>query len=183
MKMTIFLIFLLLLLNNCKENNKNNVSSSDTTKIGTFDYVNKNLANEIKSFILYCNNKLKKNEPTLYIVCFCSEEDKLNISIRNSLFYNSSLLYGYIMFENKMIAFYPKNHNRFNDLLNLDGLLKNNPKGFIDQDSQKVEIFPFDPYGRTYLVHDKDSLELIANKYLGDCEKYLYPELYPEYQK
>ena len=109
-----------------------------------------------------------------------------SLFISNSYFYDTRFLIGYQIIENKMVAFYYKyadekmNYSDFHKMLDtidkseledesscLDCLIDRSklkvdyPTDYLNENSEEVSNWFFDPIGRRYIIHNPDSLELV----------------------
>lgn len=114
----------------------------------------------------------------------------LFITIDN--YYDSRFLIGYQLIEGKMIAYYydyfdehTKQQDYFtryfdsdsvkqlvifenncsNELINVSKLERTIPNGFLNENSNDVMNNYYEPIGRHYIIHNRDSLELVFEGY------------------
>lgn len=118
------------------------------------------------------------------------EQCHLFITIDN--YYDSRFLIGYQVIEEKMIAYYYDyldentkyqdyytryfdsdsikqlvnyENNCSNGLINISKLEKTTPNGFLNENSYDVMNNYYEPIGRHYIIHSRDSLELVFEGY------------------
>ncbi len=101
----------------------------------------------------------------IYIVFFSEKVDGCYITMSTAHFYDSHHLVGYIIINDKMIAFYKPESECNKGLVDITKLKKGKPDGFIDENSEWANDI-YEPNGRKYKVHSKDSLELVYSGYL-----------------
>lgn len=197
MKNSIIISLATLLLMCCQSNNKGNIYDStkdNLSRDSTLTTLPQKdtsafcpiLLNAIKSFIHDYTDDLD------YVVSIEIDNDGSNcyVFMSTNMFYLSSLLIGYQIVDNKMIAYYfnisndtvsfyellsQQNTKDFNNLLYesdcFDGLIDKNklntnfPKSFPDENSDFATGWNYDPVGRKYIIHSPDSLELVFEGY------------------
>ena len=125
------------------------------------------LYKELESLIAYNDSASKKDKFSIniYIVFFSKKADGCYITISTTHFYDSHYLIGYIMINNKMISFYNPENECNNGLIDVVKLEKEKPEGFIDENSEQANDI-YEPNGRKYKIHSKDSLELVYSGFL-----------------
>ncbi len=85
-----------------------NTKPKEMIKVNKTSAVCPTLLNELKSLIAYNDNRDKENKYNIniYIVFFSEKVDGCYITMSTAHFYDSYYLVGYIIINNKMIAFY-----------------------------------------------------------------------------
>ena len=168
----ILIIFLFTLLNTtCTNNqkseitnNKNQYSSKHKDTVSTLSHI---LHKELRDFILYEDRMFKKDESygkwNIYIVNFFSKDGDCFVRFFSSLYYSVEDFSGYIIIENKMVAFYGTEKKCNCGLVNTS-ILQHSIINDYPSDSDGI-LTPFEPKGKTFKIHSKDSLELVYSGY------------------
>ena len=113
----------------------------------------------------------------VYIVFFSESKGDCYVTIFQSLCYYQSFypqtlshpsynLEGYTLLNGKMIAFYNPESNCNKGLVDITKLKKGKPKDFPGENSDIAVHTNYDPWGKKYKIHSKDSLELVYSGYL-----------------
>ena len=184
MKKVIFLSFIMVSLfigcnNTSSDNKKANSKENEMTKANKTDAVCPVLLKELESLIAY-NDSVDKGSTIsgdVYIVYFSRKETDCYVTIYQSLCYYQSFypqtlssprynIGGFILLKNKMVAFYNLTSECNKGLVDINKLEKGKPKGFPDENSDVAIHTTYDPWGKKYKIHSKDSLELVFSGYL-----------------
>ena len=104
------------------------------------------------------NEELKTN---IYIIYFSTEGNTCFLTMSTAHFYDNTYLSGYVQIDDKMIAFYNPESICNKGLIDITKLEKESPKNFPDENSDIAIHTIYDPWGMKYIIHSKDSLELI----------------------
>jgi hypothetical protein len=133
----------------------------------TMDVLGKELQKELTSFILYEDSLYRKEENygtwDIYIVNFFTKDDDCFVRFFSSLYYSVKDFSGYVIIENKMVAFYNTEIKCNCGLVNTS-LLQHSMTDDYPNDSRGT-LTPFEPKGKTFKIHNKDSLELVYSGY------------------
>ncbi|MFZ5430431.1 MAG: hypothetical protein ACOZDD_09370 [Bacteroidota bacterium] len=184
MKEVIFIsIILANLLLGCRnissEYRKANSAENELINCTDMDAVSSVLIQKIKGMIAYNDSidKVSSIKADVFIVFFSQENAGCYVTIFQSLnyyksFYPSTLsspsidLEGYILLKDKMVAFYNLGSECNTGLVDCTKLEKDNPDVFPDENSDIVIHTTYDPRGKRFRIHSKDSLELVFSGYL-----------------
>lgn len=179
MKKVIFLSFILVCLflgcnNTSSDNKKANSKENKMSKAAKKDAVCSVLTRELESLIAN-NDSIDKGSAisgNVYIVFFFSKETDCYVTIYQSLCYYQSFypktlsspsydMEGFILLKNKMVAFYNLASGCNKGLVDITKLEKGSPKDFPDESSDLAIHTTYDPWGKKYKIHSRDSLELV----------------------
>lgn len=112
--------------------------------------------------VLYKNDRPTHTNPrNIYRAIFGKKGNDCFITISVALVYRSYELRGYTILNNKMLVFSNPENECNCGLIDTTKMSRNIPvKGYGDENSD-LAYNTFDPIGRRYKIHNKDSLELV----------------------
>jgi hypothetical protein len=152
----------------------NNTKQKEILKNDKTDAMCPTLLKEIENFITY-NDSVDRGgsiSEDVYIVYLYRKKTVCYVTILQSLCYYQSLypqsisgsscnIDGFVLLNNKMIAFYNLKNDCNKGLVDITKLKKGKPKDFPDENSDIARYTTYDPIGKKYKIHSKDSLELV----------------------
>lgn len=163
----------------------NELDSEDIIAIQSFDKdtcaYSPVLLKEIHSFI-------NKYDDYGMIIAIRAQKRKEQcfLFMSTELYYNSSFLIGYQIVDGKMIAYckdyldentshynYDKQYSKIektelssvdvclSGLIDESKLKNDHPDGYLNENSEDIKYWNYDPVGRRYVIHNQNSLELV----------------------
>ena len=168
-----------ILLVGCIDNTTSiNASNSDTEDSTSFnkDCFCPCLLSEINDFV--ANDSLTD----IYSVWFAKKGGNRCLVISTACFYHKEALVGYSLIDDKLIVYYGVDgdcsaiqsgvidshiNSKANDavpvesLIDTSKLFRGYPSSFPDEDSDIAQNSNYDPFGRIYFIHSRDSIDLI----------------------
>lgn len=156
-----------------------NTSSSRSTYLSNESIEDKNeieLSTIVSPSLLCELKRITENPDTLgqgnkfdfkiVLVYFSETNNDCFVSVITSHFYDSEQLKGSIVLNGKMIAFYNPESSCNNNLVFSNKLNKEVRGNFPDEHSDIASNTSYDPHGKVFRIHNKDSLELVYSGFL-----------------
>ncbi|MFP4664304.1 MAG: hypothetical protein ACLFM1_07735 [Bacteroidales bacterium] len=153
--------------------NNNDTSNNNEKKVEQIVVKNNNvispvLLNELNQLIDYRDSLKKKSsiKTDIYVVHFYKSEEGCFVLIGPSIYYRSEEIKGYTVVKDKLIVIYNTESGCSKGLVDTNKLEKGKPKDFPDENSDIAIHTNYDPWGKKFKIHSKDSLELVYSGYL-----------------
>ncbi len=147
----------------CKNRTKTTISIHKQELDDDQQAISSILLNELNDLIQF-NDSLKKlggySDTNIFLVDFYNEDSSCYVKIMRYHYYDGSKMDGYVIIKDNLIVFNNISECGF-DLVYSDNLHKNRIRDFPDENSDKAIHTDFDPIGKRFKIHNKDSLELL----------------------
>ena len=152
--------------NKIKDEEKEDINDSKKKTMHETNAICPVLLYELEELISTRDNDDNIASKDIYVVHFEDTEEGCFVLIGASMYYRSYAIKGYLIYNKKLIVFYNPESECNIGLVDIAKLQTGKPDGYLDEYSEKAIHTTYDPRGKRYKIHSKDSLELVFSGYL-----------------